>query len=225
MSELFLVRHGQASFGAKNYDKLSPLGLQQSCWLGEYFKLRQIEFSHLWMGDLNRHQATGQGIMSQFSSPVKQTTIPALNEFDFHTVAGAYLKMNPQHTLALNAAPVDFYRLLKKSMLAWSLGQIAQDDLTETWDQFKLRIAQTLKLITQNQSSAPVLVVTSGGVIAMVMSIVLGLDAKQVIELNLQIRNSSFSHFYFNQHSIRLSSFNNVTHLDTPERLTSITFS
>ncbi len=30
MSELYLVRHAQASFGAANYDQLSDLGHQQS---------------------------------------------------------------------------------------------------------------------------------------------------------------------------------------------------
>ena len=37
LAELTLVRHGQASFGAANYDQLSDLGMQQSRWLGEYF--------------------------------------------------------------------------------------------------------------------------------------------------------------------------------------------
>jgi hypothetical protein len=55
--------------------------------------------------------------------------------------------------------------------------------------------------------------------------LVLGLDAKQVIELNMQVRNTSISHFYFNKSNIRLSSFNNIPHLDSPDRLDSITFS
>ena len=37
MAELYLVRHGQASFGAADYDRLSERGEQQSVWLGEYF--------------------------------------------------------------------------------------------------------------------------------------------------------------------------------------------
>jgi len=225
MSELFVVRHGQASFGAKNYDQLSPLGLQQSTWLGEYFQLRQMQFSHLWTGDLSRQQATAQGIMSQLTTPVLQTTTAALNEFDFQNVARAYLKLCPQEALNTNAAPIDFLRLLKKAMFAWSQGQLAAEELVESWSDFNLRVRQILTQITLNDSAKPVLVVTSGGVIAMMMGIVLGLEAKQVVELNLQIRNGSFSHFYFNQQTIRLSSFNNVTHLDTPERMSSITFS
>jgi broad specificity phosphatase PhoE len=225
MSELFVVRHGQASFGAKNYDKLSTLGLQQSVWLGEYFKLRQMSFSHLWMGDLVRHQETAQGIVSQLSEPVSHTSTSAFNEFDFQMVARAYLKLYPQDIIAKDAAPLAFYRLLKKAMVAWSQGQLAPDDLSESWGGFRQRVADGLTQISQNKADKPLLLVTSGGVIAMIMSIVLGLDARQVVELNLQIRNSSFSQFYFNQHSMRLCSFNNVTHLDTTERLGAITYS
>ena len=35
---LLLIRHGQASFGASDYDRLSPLGQRQSRLLGEYFR-------------------------------------------------------------------------------------------------------------------------------------------------------------------------------------------
>ena len=51
MGELVLVRHGQASFGAEDYDKLSPLGHQQSKWLGEYFKAHDLQFDAVWRGD------------------------------------------------------------------------------------------------------------------------------------------------------------------------------
>ena len=30
MSEIYFVRHGQASLGARNYDQLSPLGWEQA---------------------------------------------------------------------------------------------------------------------------------------------------------------------------------------------------
>ena len=55
MSELYLVRHGQASFGADNYDKLSPLGHKQSYVLGQYFKNKKIAFDRIITGDLVMH--------------------------------------------------------------------------------------------------------------------------------------------------------------------------
>ena len=47
MSMLHLVRHGQASFGADDYDKLSELGWQQSRRLGEYWRSKQIGRAHV----------------------------------------------------------------------------------------------------------------------------------------------------------------------------------
>ena len=40
MGTLYLVRHGQASFGADDYDVLSPAGHEQAVRLGEYWRGR-----------------------------------------------------------------------------------------------------------------------------------------------------------------------------------------
>ena len=44
MSNLFLVRHGQASFLEENYDKLSSKGEVQSRMLGEYWVKHGVTF-------------------------------------------------------------------------------------------------------------------------------------------------------------------------------------
>ena len=44
MGTLYLVRHGQASFGAADYDQLSELGRRQSVRLGEYFANKGLTF-------------------------------------------------------------------------------------------------------------------------------------------------------------------------------------
>ena len=62
MGTLYLVRHGQASFGAQNYDMLSPLGHQQSRRLGDYFNQKGIHFEAALTGTLNRQQQTFAGI-------------------------------------------------------------------------------------------------------------------------------------------------------------------
>lgn len=225
MSEFYLVRHGQASFGAKNYDKLSQLGHQQARWLGEYFTARNITFSQAFMGDMVRHRETTQGILDGLSQPPVVTINIGFNEFNFQNIGKSYLSLNPQSQLPENPTPGDFYRLLKLAMHAWSKDLLPQDTLEESWGDFKSRVQGALHLACNQNSDKPILIVSSGGAISMLMSLVLGLDAKQVIELNMQVRNTSISHFYFNKNNIRLSSFNNIPHLDNPDRLDSITFS
>jgi broad specificity phosphatase PhoE len=225
VSEFYLVRHGQASFGAKNYDKLSELGHQQARWLGEYFTARDITFSQAFMGDMVRHRETTQGIVDGLSQAPIVTVDTGFNEFDFKNIGDSYLSLNPQSRLPDNPKPADFYRLLKLAMHAWSDDLLPEDTLDESWQDFKNRVQNALGAVCQQQSDKPILIVSSGGAISMLMSLVLGLDAKQVIELNMQVRNTSFSHFYFNKSTIRLASFNNIPHLDSPDRLDSITFS
>ncbi|EPM78754.1 hypothetical protein A249_34210, partial [Pseudomonas syringae pv. actinidiae ICMP 18804] len=36
MGSIYLIRHGQASFGADDYDVLSPVGIRQSRVLGAH---------------------------------------------------------------------------------------------------------------------------------------------------------------------------------------------
>lgn len=225
MAEFYLVRHGQASFGARNYDKLSPMGIQQSVWLGEYFARRNISFDSLWRGEMLRHQETAQGICSALSSPPEHQIHSGLNEFDFQNIANAYLEIHPDERVAKDAPPAAFYRLLKKAMGAWSIQALPEQALRETWPQFRSRVEEVLKAICAQNSQQPTLLVSSGGAMSMLISLVLGLKANQVIELNMQIKNAGFSHFFYNRDQVRLGSFNNVPHLDMPERVGAVTFS
>lgn len=225
MAEFYLVRHGQASFGAKNYDNLSQLGHQQARWLGEYFKARDLTFTELYRGDMQRHAQTAEGIVAGLGQNLTTKVHTGFNEFDFQKVGRGYLAANPDKALPDKPKPTDFYRLLKLAMYAWSQGEIEQTQLQETWAEFQSRVKQALSEVCAQNQRQPILIVSSGGAIAMLMSLVLGADAKQVIELNMQIRNTSISHFYFSQDAVRLASFNNVPHLDHPDRLDAITFS
>ena len=136
-----------------------------------------------------------------------------------------YLSAFPEKALPENPKPADFYRLLKLAMYAWSQDELDKTHLQESWLEFQARVRQALSEVCAQNIKQPILIVSSGGAIAMLMSLVLGIDAKQVIELNMQIRNTSISHFYFNKDTIRLASFNNIPHLDHPDRLDAITFS
>jgi hypothetical protein len=67
--------------------------------------------------------------------------------------------------------------------------------------------------------------VSSGGAMAMAMKIILKTQAETVIELNLQTRNTGVSRFFYNEGSIRLTSYNHTPHLDDPSRHPSVTYS
>ena len=63
MGTLYLVRHGQASFGAADYDQLSPRGHEQCRLLGAYWRERGQRFDAVFTGTLKRHAQSLAGIV------------------------------------------------------------------------------------------------------------------------------------------------------------------
>eukprot|EP01041_Mallomonas_annulata_P017263 gene17263-35647_t len=102
MGTLYLVRHGQASFGAADYDQLSPMGEQQSVRLGEYFKHKGLVFDHVLSGTLRRHQQTLASINRGMDTELAALAWPGLNEYDSHALIES---IHPE-PLAKPGAPV-----------------------------------------------------------------------------------------------------------------------
>ncbi|WP_395342802.1 histidine phosphatase family protein [Ningiella sp. W23] len=219
MAEMYLIRHAQASFGSANYDKLSELGHRQSRLLGEYFKARDLNFEHVVTGDMQRHRETALGIVGAEQALV---TDPGWNEYDFQAVIDAYLRVHPEQKPIKNAPRSDWYRVLKAAMLSWSRQEL--EGLDEYWSDFESRVSRAAQSVFTSGKKR-VLVVSSGGAIGVCLMQMLGVSVEKAIDFNLQIKNTSIHHFYFNEKSAQLSSFNNVPHLDHPQHHHLISYS
>ena len=64
MGVVLLVRHGQASFGADDYDVLSETGWEQSRLLGAWLADRKVVPDVIWRGDMRRHRETAEGMVA-----------------------------------------------------------------------------------------------------------------------------------------------------------------
>lgn len=225
MSELFLVRHAQASYGTGDYDRLSETGHQQSRWLGEYFRYRGLRFDRVVCGEMVRHQETLEGIAAGMGETFNERRVLAQwNEFDFDALINAYLADRPEEQPDADAPASDFSRLLRKTLLAWADDALA-GDIQERFSAFAERIGTALSKATAGAvRGSRVLVVSSGGPISMALSQVLMAPPASMIQLNIQIRNSSYSQLFFNQESMRLAGFNHVPHLDPPGRSHAVTY-
>ena len=120
MGTLYLVRHGQASFGADDYDQLSPLGRQQAVRLGEYLrpKLQDKPLEAVLMGSLKRHRQTWEGIAEGAGLPHTPAVWPGLNEYDSHALIES---IHPE-PLAKPDTPELYrhhFRLLREALQAW----------------------------------------------------------------------------------------------------------
>ena len=93
MGTLYLVRHGQASFGADNYDLLSPLGQRQCQRLGEYFAAKGRVFTTVITGTLVRQIQSQQAIVAATATTgatPEPLRLPGLNEYDSHAVISTF---------------------------------------------------------------------------------------------------------------------------------------
>ena len=77
MGRLLLVRHGQASFGADDYDALSELGHEQARVLGESFARRGIRPELVLSGSLRRHEGTVAGILDGLGEAIRRLILYA----------------------------------------------------------------------------------------------------------------------------------------------------
>lgn len=214
MGTLYLVRHGQASFGADNYDVLSPLGVQQSIRLGEYFRSQGLGFEAALSGTLERQRATLSHILQGLGAAAQLTEWPALNEYDSAALIHA---LHPQ-AFEKPVTPERqraYFRWLKQAIGQWAEGTLCPPGMPSYLD-FVARIADVLQHILRSYSGH-VLLVSSGGPIAMAIGQVLGANAKATTELNLHLRNTSVTEFTFTPTRHSVLTFNTLPHLDSPE--------
>ena len=224
MSEIYFVRHGQASFGSSNYDQLSELGHEQARLLGEYFREREMHFDHIVTGDMVRHRETAEGICVGMGLEAQQFEVyPQLNEFDFHSMVRAYTTQFPDQALPEKPVAKDFFQRLKKGILLWSTNEL-QGELSETWASFEQRLLAFRESVMQRHAGQRVLAVSSGGAIAMLVRQLLQAPESVMVDLNLQTRNTAVTHCHFSRKAMRLSSFNNLPHLERLDRQSMITF-
>lgn len=213
MGNLYLVRHGQASFGAADYDNLSELGHRQSVRLGEYFAAKGTQFEAVLTGTLKRHRQTWEGIAQGAGLDLQPTLMPGLNEFDSAAVIAA---IHPD-PLAPTDTPEMYkfhFRLLRDGLTQWMNGVVSPKGMP-SYDDFLAGVTSALDHVRQN-FEGNVLIVSSGGPIATAVGHVLGTTPETTIELNLRIRNSAVTEFTFNPKRHTLLSYNTLPHLDQP---------
>ena len=212
MGSLYLVRHGQASFGAADYDQLSPLGQRQSRRLGEWFHERGMRFDAVLTGTLRRHAQTMAAIDEGLQARHAALALPGLNEYDGEALVRA---IQPQPIpAAADAEPQrQHFRLLRQGLRQWMAGT-TQPAGMPSHAAFVAGVVQALDHLRRHHAGGTVLLVSSGGPIATAIGHVLGLNAEAIIELNLHIRNSAVSEFKVGVQRHSLITFNTLPHLD-----------
>jgi broad specificity phosphatase PhoE len=211
---LYLVRHGQASFGADDYDNLSELGADQGRMLGAWFAQAKIAPTKLISGGLRRHQQTARAWAEGFANaggmlPLAehQRVDPGWNEYDhediFSKAASAFgLEGEMNKTMERKA----FQKLFEKAIARW-IAAPHDTQYNESWIAFHSRCSAALEAVKKMRGDT-VVVFTSGGAIGAAIAHVLGLGAEQAMQFNYLIANCSVSKLIYRDEQISLATFN-----------------
>ena len=225
MSEIYFVRHGQASFGSDDYDRLSPLGVRQAEILARYFAQTGKTFDAIYCGKMERQQKTAEALLNH--SGENQLSVPRLqidesfNEYDSFAVWEALIPEmtaeQPSLAAELEKLPGDpkaFQRVFSQVMNRWTRGEYKASGIPR-WDDFTRRVvAGVEKITTRHGAKKRLAVFTSGGPISVAVKSALGLSDRMTLEISWQLMNASISRIKYNSRGIMLAGFNEVSHLE-----------
>lgn len=232
MSRLLLVRHGQASFGARDYDALSDLGKQQSQVLGGALAARGAAPDLVLRGNMRRHTQTAEALLQGADTEAEVRLDDGWDEFDFQQVVEVHKPMYRNRTLmkadlARTLRPVQaFQEVFEAATARWSSGE-HDADYPESFPAFRARVAAALGRAEELARERRVVVVaSSGGPIAMAAALLTAGDAVRPDQLavlwsalNRVSVNTGVTKVIAGKRGLSLSTYNEHTHLETDLRL------
>lgn len=230
MGTLFLIRHGQASYGERDYDRLSAIGQAQARALGNWLAVQQLDA--VYAGPLTRQQQTIAFAREVASNVPEPTTLPELAEYPAFAMLAHMmprLVASDPRFKELETAPTP--RLLDDAFRAilrgWSRDEWVADGV-ERVSEFVARVRGGIDRVVRAASAgARIACVTSAGPIGVVVGLTFGIPDERMVRTSVVIRNASISEFRFRRENfdwqpdqLSLFSFNLTAHLppglDTP---------
>jgi broad specificity phosphatase PhoE len=230
MRLLYLVRHGQASFGKRDYDALSELGHEQSRLLGRAFAAQETVPDVVIRGELRRHRETADGLLAGLAEVGVGRDIPVVvdpgwDEFDFQHVVEVHKPIYRSRAvmiadLARSRAPRQKFQAVFEDATARWTGGTADDDYHESFPAFAGRIeAALLAAAAQLPEKGTAVVVTSGGPIGLAVSQLLAGDASLWSQFNKVAVNAAVTKVINGRSGLTLSSYNDHSHFEHDRRL------
>jgi len=237
MTVVYLIRHGQASFGKQDYDRLSTVGERQARVTGEHMRHHLPRLDRIFSGGMVRqeHSATiAREALGENAPPLG--TIPGFAEYDHVALFKAYLPS----FLAESGASVNslddllgdhklLERALRYVLASWLEGSPNEAAPMLSWSNFKDRTGDALdELLSTCEPDSRVAIFTSGGIITALLDRLLGLSAQTALGLAVSLYNASITQLSCPaRHGAGgrlLVGYNNITHLEITGDRNLITF-
>ena len=220
MASIYLIRHGQASFGTDNYDRLSELGCRQAEVLGEYFKTRALRFDAVYSGDLQRQRKTAALAAGDHVEEHRED--PRFNEIDnaaqLDHITPILLESRPELKAWAEKAHTsskDYQKLLEQVFNYWiDMGDDCPPGL-QSWSEYSGGVIAALADVIREQGPGKnTAVFTSGGTIATIVAHVLGAGGQGTYQFYEPVINCSVTQLLYNANKVSLSYYNDHSFLD-----------
>jgi broad specificity phosphatase PhoE len=205
MPVVLLVRHGQASFGAEDYDVLSDLGREQSEVVGRELGRRGLRSPAAVCGSLRRQRDTAEIALSAAGLPPVVVSDPRWDEYDHRALLQRYVAADAGHDGTSKGVQV----LLDQALASWV------EDPEGGWPDFSGGATSALNEVVGGlERGQDAVVFTSGGVIAAVCGALLGLTAPGVVALNRVTANGAITKVVVGGSGASLVAFNDHAHFE-----------
>jgi broad specificity phosphatase PhoE len=218
MGSALLIRHGQASFGAADYDKLSAVGEQQSRELGQWLKQTGQQPDLIVVGSMQRHIRTAELCIEAAGVTAPQLTLEQLDELDHVEIIARYRLdfasfAGMRAELAASADPQRaFQQLFAAATARWTSG--AHDsEYTLSWPEFHERVLHGLQVLAAREART-IWVFTSGGPIGVIAHALIGASIGHPLALSWPLVNTSLTRVAFGGSRHSLVSYNSWPHLE-----------
>jgi broad specificity phosphatase PhoE len=210
MTAVYLIRHGQGSFGGADYDVLSPVGKQQAVVLGAELRRREVAVHAVWSGTLRRQLATATDCLAEAGIDVPVTEDARWNEYDH---LGLVPSGQPPPEESGN-----FQRLLDTAIEEWISGGHAAGT-SGTWLEFSGGVDAALREVLAGLPKGKVaLVFTSAGVISAICAALLSMPTAGFLALNRTMPNAGITKLVSGRSGVSLVSVSEHGHFEGPHR-------
>ncbi len=227
MGTVYLIRHGQASYGEADYDRLSVRGQEQARALGRWMARARLDA--IYSGPLKRQVQTA-AFAREASDTLgialpAPTEIPELAEYPafemLQHLVPRLVAEDPKFA-ALTSAPTPrlldeaFHTILDK----WANDHWFVEGVERVGD-FVARVRRAMTRVVESASSgARIACVTSAGPIGVAVGLTFGIPDARMVRTSIVIRNASVTELKFRSREaswspdqVSLVTFNSTAHL------------
>jgi broad specificity phosphatase PhoE len=220
MATIYLIRHGQASFGSDNYDKLSELGCRQAQVTGQYLRDSGVVFDAVYSGDLERQRETARLAIASQPGEVPHHIDPRFNEVrndeQLEHLMPEVVKTNPAIQALMEkglSASKDYQKVIDAVFNYW-VSPECDDPRIQSWGDYSGGVRQALLEVMESQGAGKTVgVFASGGTIATAVAQVLGLGGEHTYRFYEPVFNCSVTQLFYSGRKVSLSYFNDCSFL------------